>query len=124
MGQPSTRMQQRRNELMESLRELLERMLIEQGGHSPTAALVMASDCTDAYAQLVAGQTICYPKEYRFKLMRKELEIYNQFDGNVPELAIKYDMTERGMYKLIARVRKRLRENAQPGLFDDCLSAA
>lgn len=123
MGQPSQRMQQRRHEVLEFHRELLERLLVDQG-QSPTEALVIASDFTDQYAQHVAGQTICYPKEHRYRLLRKELEIYNKFDGNVPELAIQYDMTERGMYKLIARVRKRLRENAQPGLFDDCLSAA
>lgn len=108
----SKSMQQRRDELMESLRKLLERMLIEHG-HSSTAALVMASDCTDQYAQMVAGQTICYPKDHRFKLQSRENEIYSQFNGrNVPELAMQYDMTERGMYKLIARVRKRMREGA------------
>ncbi|MBK7001970.1 MAG: hypothetical protein IPH35_18990 [Rhodoferax sp.] len=31
---------------------------------------------------------------------------------NVPELARRYGMTERGMYKLIFRVRNRMREGA------------
>lgn len=54
----SHRMQQRRDELMDFHRELLERLLIDHGGHSPTEALVVASYCTDQYAQAVAGQIV------------------------------------------------------------------
>ncbi len=124
MGQPSQRMQQRREALFDDIVQYIKAELTEQG-YSANAALLGGSACADKLAQYWSGQVISIPKDSRGKLMRLEVEIYNKFDGrNVPELALEYDLTERGMYKLLARVRKRLRENAQPGLFDDCLSAA
>lgn len=124
MGQTSQRMQQRREALFEDIIQSVA-ITIKSLGYSENESLVTGSAVGDMFAQTWAGQVLSIPKDSRCKLMRLELEIYNKFDGrNVPELAMEYDMTERGMYKLIARTRKRLRENAQPGLFDDCLSAA
>lgn len=111
MAQPKS-MQQRRDELMDAIRDVLARELMKLG-ESPNEALFNACDITDRLAQYWAGSVICFPKDHRRKLQSRENEIYSKFNGrNVPELAMQYDMTERGMYKLIARVRKRMREGA------------
>lgn len=80
-------------------------------GHhvSPEAADLIASDMTDRLADHWGGQLINIPKDYRWKLSRQEVEVYRQFTGeNYGALALKYEMSERGMRKLIDRVRKRM----------------
>lgn len=43
-------------------------------------------------------------------LALRELEIYDQFTGhNADELARKYDMSARGMNKLLARIRAKIK---------------
>lgn len=103
-----SRMAERRNELLEDLVLFVEQRLMEYG--EPIAkAGVLANALADHIADHWGGQMISFPKDHRRKLCLLEIEIYRQFNGNnYGELALKYGMGERGMRKLIARVKARL----------------
>lgn len=112
------RMGVKRNELISDLVSLAERTL--QAYDIPVdVSVVVANMLGDRLADHWGGQNISFPKDYRWSLARRSLEIYEQFDGtNFDSLAQKYKMTERAMRKLIARVRERLQSNAQHDLFN------
>ncbi|HOE41283.1 MAG TPA: Mor transcription activator family protein [Rhodoferax sp.] len=112
------RMAERRHELYADLMDLLQRLLAEYDVGS-NEALLIASDMADRLANHWGGQNITFPKEYRRKLSRLELEIFDAFKGhNLSAIAQTYNISERGLRKLIARVTKRLRCGNQPGLFE------
>lgn len=112
------RMAERRHELYADLMALVQRQLIEYGVGQNEAALI-ASDLADRLADHWGGQNMTFPKEYRRKLTRLEAEIYQMHQGyNLPELAQRFKISERGLRKLIARVTKRIRTDSQAGLFD------
>ena len=115
---PSSRMGAQRNELLSDLVGLAERVFVELEV-SPAQASIVANALADRLADHWGGQNINFPKDYRWKLARVELEILDAFKGdNIPELARKYKMTERGIRMLIRRVRARITAANQAGLFD------
>jgi Mor family transcriptional regulator len=112
------RMAERRHELYADLMALVSRRLAEYGV-GENEAMLIASDLADRLANHWGGQNITFPKEYRRKLSRLEAEIYQAHHGhNLAELAQRYDISERGLRKMIARVTKRIRSGNQGGLFD------
>ena len=112
------RMAERRHELYADLMALVQRQLGEYGV-GENEAMLIASDLADRLANHWGGQNITFPKEYRRKLSRVELEIFDAFKGdNLSEVAQRYDISERGLRKMIARVTKRIRAGSQGGLFD------
>lgn len=112
------RMAERRHELFADLIALLERQLQENGVGATEASLI-SSDLADRLADHWGGQNITFPKEYRRKLSRIEVEIYDAFKGNnLAEVAQRFNISERGLRKLIARVKKRIASGNQGGLFD------
>lgn len=111
-------MSERRNELLTDLMALTERLLQEHAVGT-TDAVIIASALADRLADHWGGQNITFPKDFRWKLAHLELEIYNFYDGtNLGETALKFNITERGLRKLIGRARKRLVNRNQGGLFD------
>lgn len=111
-------MAERRHELFADLIALLERQLQENGVGATEASLI-SSDLADRLADHWGGQNITFPKEYRRKLSRIEVEIYDAFKGNnLAEVAQRFNISERGLRKLIARVKKRIASGNQGGLFD------
>lgn len=112
------RMAERRHELYADLMALVTQQLVEYGVGDNEAALI-ASALADRMADHWGGQNITFPKEYRRKLTRLEAEIYQAHHGdNLSVLAQRYDISERGLRKLIARVTQRIRAGNQGGLFD------
>lgn len=112
------RMAERRHELYADLMILVQRQLGEYGVADNEAALI-ACDLADRLADHWGGQNITFPKEYRRKLTRLEAEIYQAHCGdNGATLAQRYNITERGLSKMMARVRKRIRAGSQHSLFD------
>jgi Mor family transcriptional regulator len=112
------RMAARRHELFADMMALVLRQL-QAHGTAATEATLIASDLADRLADHWGGQNITFPKEYRRKLSRIEIEIYDAFLGyNGPEVAQKYGISERGLRKLVARVKKRIAAGRQGGLFD------
>lgn len=113
-----TRMAAKRNELLSDLVALAEEVLQEYD-IPETVATITANALADRLADHWGGQNISFPKDFAWKLARLELEIYDAFNGrNYDELALRYRMTERGIRKLIARVRAKIQATQQAGLFD------
>lgn len=78
----------------------------------------VAGQVGDAIANHLAehwgGQTICYPKDYVFKLNARDMEIYNRCNGsNHMQLAREYKLSVRAVYKLLKRVRRRITDRTQ-----------
>jgi Mor family transcriptional regulator len=77
-----------------------------------------ATAIADRLAQHWGGSNITIPKDYHFALAARDLQIFDEFNGtNYRALARKYNMTERGMRKLIERVKKRETARNQGRLF-------
>ncbi|TDK66011.1 Mor transcription activator family protein [Sapientia aquatica] len=113
-----SRMEQKRHELLSDLASHGTAILIEHGIDDAVADQV-ATAIADFLAQHWGGQNITIPKDYHFKLSNRDMVIYQEFARGVPydALAIKFDMTERGMRKLIERVTKREISKRQGKLF-------
>ena len=119
-----TRMAEKRNELLSDLVAMAESVLQEHGVSSQMATIT-ANSLADRLADHWGGQNISFPKDFKWKLAKLELEIYDRFTGrNYDELAMAYSMTERGIRKLIARVRAKVSATNQAGLFDPPEDAA
>ena len=84
-----------------------------------TAARLIANAVADQLADYWGGQTISVPRDYMWKLVQKELDIYDQFDGtNMPEVIRASGLTGRGTEKLIKRIRQRLARQSRKGQGD------
>lgn len=104
-----TRMALKRHELLEELQAVIARQL-EEMGTAPDAASVIGSSAVDYLSTYWAGQVVTFPKDAQYKLTLKELEIYDQFNGqNKDDLARQYGMTPRGMGKLLKRIREKIK---------------
>lgn len=113
-------MEEKRNELFEDMVVLLNHKLQEFGVSDKSSPLI-ANALADHLADHWGGQNLSIPKDYQRKLVAREMEIYGLFTGdNYDLLAKKYGMTERGIRKLLNRIKARLRRNANgmPQLFD------
>ena len=114
-------MSERRNKLLADVMEVAAARLSEHV--SPNAAEMIAGDLADYLADYWGGQLINFPKNFRWKLSQREMEIYDAYSGtNLGELARRYDISERGLRKLIARVRERIAKatrSANQDLFQD-----
>ena len=65
-----------------------------------------------------AGQVICFPKDYRYKIAQRDLDIYNSFNGrNWGELGRRYNRTENALRKIVKRVQDRIIKEKQPDMF-------
>lgn len=114
------RMEEKRNELFADVVVAAERLLREYDIPEKASTLI-ANSLADHLADHWGGQNLNIPRDYRRKLSARELEAYERFDGeNYDILAKDFGMTERSMRRLIARVRDRLRRNAdgRPQLFE------
>lgn len=115
---PESRMEYKRHELLADLSAHGTNILLDHG-ISEDVANQAALALADHLAQNWGGQNICFPKDYLYKLSERDLLIYAEFNGtNYDVLASKYQMTERGMRKLIDRVHRREMGRRQPQLFE------
>lgn len=100
-------MEHRRNELLTDLQAVAAASLAEHV--SDAAAELIASSLVDRVADHWGGQLINFPKDYHWKLSKRDLEVYDAYNGhNLGELAQRYSISERGLRKLLARVRERI----------------
>ena len=111
----------RRNEFLADLLDVAKKHLAE---HIPDAAAdLVASSLTDHLTNVWGGQNINFPKDYHWKLSKRDQELYEAFNGhNYAELAKRYDMHERSERRLIKRIRARMQGAADPrnrDLFND-----
>lgn len=116
----SEQMEAKRHQLLQDMVDQAKQLLVDHEVDAKAADLI-ANALADHISDVWGGQNLVIPKDYLRKLSAAQLEVYERFNGtNLDQLAKEYGMGERGMRKLIARVRDRLRRNAQgmPQLFD------
>lgn len=106
-------MQGVRQELIASVIDHAEHTLKGVGIDAEKAASI-AVLVADNLVDMFGGQNICFPTDYRRKMVQKEALIFSQFSGNnFAELAKVNGMTERGMRKLLARAKHRTAKGAR-----------
>ncbi len=112
----STEAQIRRHELFEYMHSIAVEKLMSYKVDADVADQA-ACAMVDAIATDWGGLYVTIPKDTAFHVARRDVEIYNEFDGrNHAHLARKYHLTVRSIYDVIKRVRKRGDPN-QPELF-------
>lgn len=105
MSQRDNAMEHRRNELLEDVHAHAKRVVAEYGIKEDVADQVGAA-IAENLAINWGGQIVCIPKDHHYKIAARDKVIYDEFNGrNHSELARKYEMTVRGIYKVISRVR-------------------
>ncbi|MBZ9610767.1 Mor transcription activator family protein [Rheinheimera maricola] len=119
MTTKKTGMDALRSELLDDVAAHAKHILADHG-----VGTDVADQCGVALAEFLAdhwgGQLINFPMNFLYKLAQRDLVIYDEFNGrNHAVLASKYNMSVRGIYKLVARVKKRIVAEKQPDLFPD-----
>lgn len=113
----SQHMEQQRHELLSDVADTVADVLKDHGIDQMLAEQAGVA-LADRLANHWGGQLISIPKDHKFRLAARDLLIYGEFNGNnYAELARKWGMTVRGIYKLIERTRKRDMDHRQPKLF-------
>lgn len=85
-----------------------------------------AEHCALAIANHMAnhwgGLLIYFPKDDVYRIASRDIDMYNEFNGtNHAELARKYDICQRTVYKIITKMRALTTAKNQPDLFSkDC----
>lgn len=65
-----------------------------------------------------AGQSFYLPKGVQYSLSRRDIEIFEKFNGrNIDQLAREYDKTTMRMYQIIKAVRAEMQRKNQGSLF-------
>ncbi|ASE52181.1 MAG: hypothetical protein LBV10_09395 [Stenotrophomonas sp.] len=111
-------MEARRSELLADAAAQAADVARELGLDQDRADQVGAA-VADRLAENWSGQVLSFPKNHAFKLSQREREILaaHRDGASYAELARKYDMTERGIRKLLRRAELRDRDLRQMGLF-------
>lgn len=107
-------METARNELITCMIDHTEKCL-NRAGIAPLDATSIAISLADELVNVFGGQNFTIPKEHARKQAQKEVAIYAQFKAGASyrDLAVSYDMTERGLRKLLKRVRGRMVQAAK-----------
>ncbi|MDR2155939.1 MAG: hypothetical protein LBE78_13105 [Burkholderiaceae bacterium] len=115
-------MSAKRAEMLDDVASLVQRLLKDHGISQPEAESI-GNATADHLADYWGGQNFTFPRDYQRKLGMRDLAIYDKWcHGKTFDiLAREHDMSERGIRKLISRVRDRLkkqRQRQQPDLLD------
>jgi Mor family transcriptional regulator len=114
----SNKMKARRAELLTDVAVKIAE-LIEDYGLPADVAEQLGHASADVLAEKWGGQYITFPKDFYFRLSRREAAILDEFrsGASYPSLAAKYNMHERSIRRLIARARTRERDDRQMSMF-------
>ncbi|WKE65035.1 Mor transcription activator family protein [Gallaecimonas kandeliae] len=106
----------RRHELLEDIHAQVAKVAQEFGIKEDVADQVGCA-IADHLAENWGGQNFTIPMDHHYRISQRDAEIYDRFNGrNHHVLAKEFNMTVRGIYKVIKRVRAKGDPN-QPGLF-------
>lgn len=120
---PENAMSGRRHELLQHVVDVIQAKLGELGISAEAADLV-ANAAADTLADSWGGQLINIPTNYRWRLSRREAEIYNDYRAgrSVADIARRLSLHERSVRKIIDRIRARILAAARANnrdLFDE-----
>lgn len=98
-------MEERRSELLADVHAQAAALLREFGIDAEIADQVGCA-LADHLAQNWGGQNFTIPMDHHYRVSKRDQAIYSEFDGrNHHVLARKFNMSVRGIYKVIKRVR-------------------
>lgn len=111
----------KRHELLDGVVTHTLSKLVELGVN-PEAADLCANSVADMLGDLWGGQTLCIPMDFERKLSQKELQVwiyYHDENHSISQTAQHFGMGERGINKLLSRMRDRIKKQAkgEPALF-------
>lgn len=118
MEQPNSRMSLVRHELFNDMAEHVT-SLLQELGIPPDIADQASTAMADFLAAHWGGQVVVIPKDYKFKVAMRDLEMYRSHRGDFSATARRWGMTESGARKVIERVTRRLIAANQGQLFSD-----
>lgn len=105
MSREGSVMEERRSELLADVHAQAATMMQEFGIDAAVADQVGCA-LADHLAQNWGGQNFTIPMDHHYRVSKRDQEIYSEFDGrNHHVLARKFNMSVRGIYKVIKRVR-------------------
>lgn len=113
-----SQMQARRAELYEHVAAMAKQAVLEMGLDEATAEHAAAA-VADGLAEDFAGQIISFPIKAAYPLSQRERDILRDRDqgATLADLCRRYHMTERGLRRLINRLKARPAPPDQPSLF-------
>ena len=104
---PASAMAEKRHELLSDIADHIAKTLTDHQVPEDLAEQAGAA-AADHLSVAWAGSTVCFPKDHRYKLTKRDLRILAEFNGrNHHALAQKWDLTENAIYKLLKRVQDR-----------------
>lgn len=114
----STSMELRRKELLKDVSAHVAAVLVDLNIDKAKAQLA-GNEVMAHLANHWGGQQIYIPKETDYWAGDHVMEIYNACrGGNFPEVALKFDISVRTVYRIYKRVRRRIIEENQGDLFN------
>lgn len=105
--------QHRWPELLRDINSLLRNELAKRGVDNN-----LSLPLTYAIAKNLGGMQVYIPKGDVLEAMIRDMQIWSEFNGsNVAQLALKYKVTFKTVYSVIARMRDAERKRRQPDMF-------
>lgn len=97
----------KRHELFQFIADCVSSGL-KASGLKPDEAELLGGSVASQLADAFGGQTMAFPRDMKRRLREREEQAYAAFTGNnIAELAQRFQMTDRGMRKLLNRVQLR-----------------
>lgn len=102
-----TVMADKRHELLSDIADHVAAVVMDHGVALDIAEQAGAA-VVDHLCVTWAGSHVTIPKDHRWRLTQRDLEILGKFKGNNHhQLAVEYHMTENAIYKLLKRIQDR-----------------
>ena len=110
----------RSHELLDDWSDVIARELVDQLKLPEAQACVLGMHIAQAIAEDFAGQQIYVPAFYSAKIAEKHQLIYDDYRGkqHAIELCRKHDITERTLYRILARVGAADLASRQESMFE------
>nr|WP_313406218.1 Mor transcription activator family protein [Pseudomonas sp.] len=107
MSNKPTAMAQKRHELLSDIEDHVKAVIEEHGVEAKIAEQAGAA-VVDHLSNTWAGSCVTFPKDFRWRITQRDLEILGKFKGNNHHaLAVEYGMGESAIYKLLKRIQDR-----------------
>ncbi|WP_103035201.1 Mor transcription activator family protein [Castellaniella caeni] len=113
------KMENLRIELFSDLIDHVQALMVADYGMSEDAGEQVGVSIVEFLSAHWAGIVLTIPRDYKFQLAKRDLEMYYSHKGDFTATALKWGLTERGARKVIERVVKRIIQKNQGRLFDD-----